>query len=297
MANFLHTARSYARLTKPGVLVGNVLTALAGYFLVTSQNSFASFDWANFLAMCIGMTLVVGGACALNNYLDRDIDAKMERTKDRPSVSGNLSPLGMFMFAWILFIAGTAILALWTNTLTVIVGVLGFVTYVWFYGAWTKRTSIHGTAVGAVSGALPIAGGYAAASGVVDAGLVISFLIMFFWQFPEFYSIAIYRRKEYAAAKVPVMPVVVGVRSTIIQIFAYTILYVASTLALVSFGYAGVSYAIIMGAAGAYWIYLGYKGLRVNEKQADVWARSMFRFSMIVILLLCLMLSIGALLP
>lgn len=279
------------------MLAGNVLTALAGYFLVASQNLFASFDWVNFLAMCIGMTMVVGGACALNNYLDRDIDSRMTRTKNRPSVSGNLNPVGMQVFAWALFITGTAILAVWTNVLTVIIGVLGFVTYVWLYGAWTKRTSIHGTAVGAVSGALPIAGGYAAASGVVDAGLIVSFLIMFFWQFPEFYSIAIYRRKEYAAAKVPVMPVVVGVRSTIIQIFAYTILYVASTLALVPLGYAGTSYAVIMAIAGAYWIYLGYKGLRVTEKQADAWAKSMFRFSMIVILLLCLMLSIGALLP
>lgn len=289
--------RDYLRLTKPGVLAGNVLTALAGYFLVASQDRFASFDWINFLAMCVGMTLVVAGACALNNYLDRDIDARMERTKSRPSVSGGLSPLGMFVFAWVLFIAGTVILALWTNTLTTIIGILGFVTYVWLYGAWTKRTSIHGTAVGAISGALPIAGGYAAASGVIDAGLVISFLIMFFWQFPEFYSIAIYRRKEYAAAKVPVMPVVVGVRSTIIQIFAYTILYVVSTIALVPFGYAGVSYGVVMGIVGAYWLYLGYKGLRVSEKQTDTWARSMFRFSMIVILLLCLMLSVGALLP
>lgn len=293
----MDVVRSYLRLTKPGVLAGNVLTALAGYFLVASQNYFASFDWANFLAMCVGMTLVVAGACALNNYLDRDIDARMERTKNRPSVSGNLSPLGMFIFAWVLFIAGTVVLALWTNALTTIIGILGFVTYVWLYGAWTKRASIHGTAVGAISGALPIAGGYAAASGVIDAGLIISFLIMFFWQFPEFYSIAIYRRKEYAAAKVPVMSVVTGVRSTIIQIFAYTILYVASTLALVPFGYTGVSYGVVMGITGLYWLYLGYKGLRVSEKQADTWARSMFRFSMTAILLLCLMLSIGALLP
>lgn len=293
----MQKVRNYLRLTKPGVLAGNVLTALAGYFLVASQNNFASFDWLKFIAMCVGMTLVVGGACALNNYFDRDIDAKMARTKSRPSVSGNLNPLGMQLFAWALFFVGTATLLAWTNLLTAIIGVLGFVTYVWFYGEWTKRSSIHGTAVGAVSGALPIAGGYAAASGVVDAGLIIVFLIMFFWQFPEFYSIAIYRRKEYAAAKVPVMPVVVGVRSTVIQIFIYTLLYVASTLALVPLGYAGMSYFIVMLVSGVYWIYLAYTGLQTPDNQADVWAKQMFRFSMYTILLLCLMLSVGGILP
>lgn len=293
----MSTVRDYIRLTKPGVLAGNVLTALAGYFLVASQDDFSSFDWVNFIAMTVGMTLVVGGACALNNYLDRDIDAKMARTKTRPSVQGGLSPIGMQVFAWSLFIIGSGILYIWTNPLTAFIGALGFVTYVWLYGAWTKRTSIHGTAMGAVSGALPIAGGYAAVSGVADSGLLVVFLIMFFWQFPEFYSIAIYRRKEYAAANVPVMPVVKGVRSTVIQIFIYTVLYVASTLALTPLGYAGMVYVVIMAASGLYWIYLGYKGLRTPTEQIDTWARSMFRFSMITILLLCLMLSVGALLP
>ncbi len=286
--------RDYARLTKPGVTAGNVLTAIAGYFLATSVYG---FDWKIFSGMLVGMILVISGACALNNYLDRDIDAKMARTKTRPSVSGNLNPFGMQLFAWLLFIVGTMVLYLTTNVLTLLIGVTGFVTYVWLYGAWAKRRSIHGMAVGAIPGALPIAGGYAAASGMIDPGLTVVFLIILFWQFPEFYSITIYRLKEYKAAGIPAMPVVVGVRATIVQIFIYTVLYVLSTLALVALGYVGLTYAIIMAAAGGYWIYLGFRGLQTPNDRAEEWARSMFRSSMMTILLLCVMLSVGPIIP
>lgn len=284
--------KDYCRLTKPGVLAGNVLTSVGGYFLAVAHQP---FNVVNFLAMLVGTTLVVGGACALNNFYDRDIDKKMARTKTRPSVLGTISPKGMVIFALSLFAIGVAILAIWTNWVTVAVGVFGFITYVWFYGQWTKRSTIHGTAVGAVSGALPIVGGYTAVLGVIDPGAIIVFLIMFFWQFPEFYSIAIYRRKEYKAANVPVMSVIAGVRSTTLQIFVYTVFYVVSTLALIPFGYVGWWYFLVMMFSGVYWIWLALEGL--HAKNPDVWAKRMFRFSMIAILLLCVMLPLGPHLP
>lgn len=288
----METVRNYLRLTKPGVMLGNVLTAIAGYFLASGDYG---FSWVEFISMVVGMSLVVGGACALNNYYDRDIDAKMMRTKTRPSVSGGLSPLGMQLFAWALFALGSAVLAFMTNYLTAIVGVFGFVTYVWLYGVWTKRTTVHGTAVGAVSGAFPILGGYVATANTIDIGAVIAFLIIFFWQFPEFYSISIYRLKEYKAAGVPLMSIVRGVKATTEYIFVYTIFYVLSTLALTAWGYTGWIYFGIMLLAGGYWIWLAAKGL--TAEKPEVWARQMFRFSITTILLLCVMLSIGAFLP
>lgn len=288
----MERVRNYLRLAKPGVLAGNLITALAGYLLATHDYG---FDWLVFLSMLVGMTLVVGGACALNNYYDRDIDSKMKRTKTRPSVSAGLSPVGMQLFAWGLFATGTLLLAVGTNWPTVVVGILGFVTYVWLYGRWTKRTSIHGTAVGAVSGALPIVGGYVAASGQVDAGALVVFAMMFLWQFPEFFSIAIYRRSEYKVAKIPVMPVVVGVHSTIVQIVIYTVLYVLSTLLLSVLGYTGWIYFAVMAVVGYKWVMIATEGLRT--KDADAWARRMFKFSMITILVLCTMVSVGAYLP
>lgn len=283
--------RAYWQLTKPGVLLGNVLTAVAGYFLAAA----GVVDLFTFLSMLVGMTLVIASACVINNLLDRDIDAKMERTKSRPSVVGAVKATHIALFGTFLGVAGIFTLTYGTNPLVVAIGSLGWITYVLLYGAWTKRTSIHGTAVGAVSGAFPIAGGYAAAQPTFDAGLLIVFLILFFWQFPEFYAIAIYRRKEYKAAGIPVMPVVKGVRSTIIQIFIYTILYVASTLALFKYGYVHYTYLAIMGVTGGYWLWLAFKGLWT--KKPDSWARAMFKFSMTTILVLCLMLSVGPLLP
>jgi len=287
----VNKAVAYYRLTKPGVLYGNVLTAIAGFFLASAGR----YDWWILVAMTIGMTLVVGGACALNNHYDRDIDVKMTRTKRRPSVTGDVSSRGNVLFAWLLFLIGTVVLAVWTNWLTVVIGIVGFVTYVWLYGRWSKRTSVHGTAIGAVSGALPMAGGYAAVSGRIDVGLIIAFLIIFFWQFPEFYSISIYRLKEYKAAKIPLMSVVYGVRSTIIQIFIYTTLYVIATLLLTTFSYTGWVYFFVMLLAGVYWVYMAAQGLKT--KDADRWSRQMFKTAMWQILLLCLMVSIGPVLP
>jgi heme o synthase len=285
------TINAYYQLIKPGVLYGNVLTGAAGFFLAAHGN----VDWWLFVAAIVGMTLVIAAACVLNNYLDQDIDRIMKRTKSRPSVTGAVPGIHMVIYSITLLIIGTGILALWTNWLVVWIGLLGFATYVWLYGALSKRRSIHGTLVGSISGAMPIIGGYAAVAGNVDMGLILVFLILFFWQFPEFYSIAIYRRKEYAAANVPVMSVVKGVRSTTIQIFLYTILYVICTLLLTVYGYTGYIYFVVMALVGAYWIWLGYRGLKA--KDADAWARRMFKFSMIAILVLCLMLSIGPLLP
>ena len=282
---------TYYQLTKPGVLYGNVLTAVAGFFLAAA----GSIDWAVFIAMLVGQTLVIASACVMNNYLDQDIDKIMKRTKKRPSVTGAVGDLQMRVFSAVLGIVGLIILIIGTNWLVVTIGILGWVTYVWLYGALSKRKSIHGTLVGSISGAMPIAGGYAAVAGTVDLGLIIVFLILFFWQFPEFYSIAVYRRKEYKAAGIPVMTVVKGNRSTIIQIFVYTILYVFSTLTLTITGYTGWIYFAVMLLSGLYWIWLGYQGLTAEDPEK--WARKMFRFSMIAILLLCVMLSVGALLP
>ncbi len=282
---------AYYQLTKPGVLYGNVLTGAAGFLLAAAGH----IDWLLFVAAIGGMTLVIAAACVINNYLDRDIDSVMERTKKRPSVTGTVSGSSMLVYGITLLVLGVGTLYLWTNILVVVIGIAGFVTYVWLYGALSKRRSIHGTLVGSISGAMPIAGGYAAVSGQVDAGLIIVFLILFFWQFPEFYSIAIYRRKEYAAANVPVMPVVKGVRSTIVQIYAYTVLYVASTLLLTVFGYTGIVYLVVMAAAGGYWVWWAGKGL--SAKNPDAWARRMFRIAMYTILLLCVMLALGPVLP
>ena len=283
--------KRYYSLTKPGVLYGNALTVAAGYFLASQ----GTIDIWLFLAVFIGSSLIIGAACALNNYLDQDIDAIMERTKKRALVSGQIKGYRAVIFSAILGVAGLVILLLWTNLLVAVLGVIGFITYVVFYGMQSKRRSIHGTLVGSVSGAIPILAGYCAVGGVIDTGAIIVFIILFTWQFPEFYSIAIYRQKEYAAAGIPVLPVVKGISRTKREIFIYTALFLISSVSLTIFGYTGYIYAAVMGILGAYWLWIGFKGFSASD--SDAWARQMFRFSMIIILALCIMLSIGPLLP
>jgi protoheme IX farnesyltransferase len=273
------------------VLYGNALTVAAGYFLASQGN----VNVLVFLAVFIGSSFIIGAACALNNYLDQDIDAVMERTKSRVLVSGKIKGHRAVIFSAALGLAGLIILLLWTNLLVAVLGVIGFVTYVVFYGMQSKRRSIHGTLVGSISGAIPILAGYCAVNGVIDAGAIIVFVILFAWQFPEFYSIAIYRQKEYAAAGVPVLPVVKGLARTKREIFLYTALFLIATLLLTVFGYTGYIYAAVMGTLSIYWLWIASKGFLAPD--SDAWARRMFRFSMIIILALCIMLSIGPLLP
>lgn len=289
----MDSVKTYYRLTKPGVLYGNVLTAVAGFLLAAGY--FGEFDFVLFITTIAGMTLVIASACVLNNVLDQDIDKLMERTKTRGVASGEVASKPATIFSVVLGVLGIIVLAAWVNWLVVGIGIAGFITYVWLYGALSKRKSIHGTAVGSISGAAPILAGYVAVSGKIDAAAVLLFLILFFWQFPEFYSIAIYRRKEYAKAKVPVMSVVMGVKNTKVQIFIYTIAYVISTLLLTVFGYTGWIYFAVMALLGGYFIWLGYKGLGATDD--DKWARKMFHFSLKSLLALCLMLSVGAILP
>lgn len=285
--------RDYYSLTKPGVLYGNALTAIAGFLFASAVSG--TIDWLVGAALTVGSTLVIASACALNNYLDQDIDRIMERTKKRAIVSGAVSSRGALIFSIVIGLIGLALLVLWTNWLVVAVGIAGFVTYVWLYGATSKRRSTHGTLVGSISGAMPILAGYVAVSGVFDIGALIVFVIMFAWQFPEFYSIAIYRRKEYAAAQIPLLPLVKGVLRTKKEIFLYTLLYVATTLALTPLGYTGIIYLVVMGLLGVRWIMIAREGFNTDDDNA--WARRMFKFSMVTVLALCIMLPLGPLLP
>lgn len=289
--SFRDTLTRYYSLTKPGVLYGNVLTAAAGFLLASR----GQVDLWLFAALVVGTTLVIASACVLNNVLDRDIDGVMDRTRKRATVTGSIGVRPAVVFSVVLGVAGMAMLVAWTNWLVVAVGLGGFVVYVVLYGMLSKRLSIHGTLVGSVSGAAPILAGYVAVSGVVDVGAVLVFLAVFLWQMPEFYSIAIYRHEEYARAGVPVISVVRSMRNTKIQILAYTVAFVVSTLLLPVFGYVGIVYTVVMGAVGAYWTWLGITGLRADDD--DRWARQMFRFSLVAVLALCLMVSVGPVLP
>lgn len=282
----MHTLRLYFSLTKPGVLLGNVISSIAGFLFASKLN----FNTDLFFGLLIGITLIIASACALNNYYDRDIDKVMERTKNRPSANGRVKGQNVVIFSIILLIFGTLILFTFTNILTTAIALLGFFIYVWPYAMFSKRKSYHGTLVGAIAGAMPILAGYTSVTNFIDIGAVLLFASLFFWQLPEFYSISIYRHDEYKKAKIPVISVVKGIKATKIQILIFTIAFVISTLLLTSTGYTGYIYFFIMLLLGTYWIYLATK--LVRETSDDKNSRKMFKFSLIILLIFCFMISI-----
>lgn len=281
----------YYSLTKPRVLYGNVLTTAAGYLLAANGH----INWWLFVALIVGTSLVIGAACVINNYLDQDIDAKMERTKTRALVQGLIPGSHAVIFGAVLGLVGTAILYAWTNLLVVAVGISGFVIYVWLYGALSKRQSIHGTLVGSVSGAMPILAGYVAATNRIDVGAILVFAILFLWQMPEFYSISVYRQKEYAAATVPVISVVKGINYTKKWILTYTIAFIIATILLTVFGYTGLTYLIVMSVLGLIGLRRALDGLFATDNNA--WGRYMFSWTMWVLLIFSILIAFEAWLP
>ncbi|MEO8863102.1 MAG: heme o synthase [Candidatus Saccharimonadales bacterium] len=281
-----NTVKLYYSLTKPGVLFGNVITSAAGFFLASKGH----IDLWLLISVFIGTSLVIASACVLNNYLDQDIDRIMDRTKKRAVADGAIDGYKAVIFSAVLGVSGAAILYLYTNYLVLILGLIGYITYVVLYGMLSKRLSYYGTLVGSVSGAIPILSGYCAVTGRIDAAATLLFIILFLWQLPEFYSIAVYRMSEYKAANIPVISVVKGIKQTKIHIFVATVGFVVSTVMLTILGYTGYIYLGVMGALGLYWIKLGFSGLKTKEN--DQWARGMFKFSLIMLLTFSFMVSI-----
>lgn len=282
--------KTYYQLTKPGIIYGNALTVVAGFFLASKG---IMNGWL-LGATLLGVSLVIASACVYNNYIDRNIDRKMARTKKRALAIGSVSPTAALTYATILGVVGFGILALYTNAITVLLGVIALVVYVVFYGIF-KRRSVHGTLVGSIAGALPPAAGYTAVIGQFDIGAALLFLILVFWQMPHFYAIALYRERDYKAAGIPVLPLVYGVRATKIAILGYLLAFIVACAALTVCGYTGYSYLIIMLAIGLWWAVAAIKGFYASNNEK--WARKLFLSSLIVLLVFCFSIVLDAWLP
>jgi protoheme IX farnesyltransferase len=257
--------RKYYRLTKPGIVYGNDLSAIAGFLLGASL--LREFDLISFIAMLTGISLVIASACVINNIIDRDVDRKMARTKNRALVTGSIGVRTATMYGTALGVIGFGILAVFTNWLTVAVGAVGWLFYIVMYGIGKRRGPI-GTIIGSVSGAAPIVGGYA---------------------------IAMYRFDDYKKAGIPVLPVVRGMRNTKFQNIVYILAFTAASELLTILGYTGYLYLAVMIAVCVWWLKLALEGLQAKEEAA--WARQFFLFSLIILVVFSAALSVGALLP
>jgi protoheme IX farnesyltransferase len=280
--------RHYINLIKPGIIAGNLVTAMGGYLLASK----GLIDPKSFLAMILGLITIIASACVFNNLSDKDIDAKMTRTRQRALVMGTVTSQKALVFASALFTTSVTSLWMFTNALTLLWAVLGFIAYVLVYTP-IKKISSHGTLVGSISGAIPPVCGYLAAKNSLDLGAVILFFMVTFWQMPHFYAIAMYRQNEYKAAGIPVLPLVKGTLATKVQMTLYSALFALTCTLPSFFGYTGQKYLVVSMILGASW--LGYSALGFTSRCDIKWAKMMFRMSLLVITLLSVMMSIDAL--
>lgn len=283
--------RSYIQLIKPGITLSNTFAAAAGYFLAVSMTGFRLTTMIGVLG---GVALIIASACVINNMVDRDRDTKMKRTKGREIPAGNISLVAASIFSITLGFIGFGLLIVWTNMLTVVLGVLAYVWYIVIYGI-AKRTTPLSTIIGGVCGALPPVAGYTAATNQFDATAWVLFALLMIWQLAHFYAIAIFRKDDYAEAGLPIWSVRYGTKSTKAQIFFWVVIFALTAPLLTLLGATGFTYLAVMIVLSLYWVYIGAK---YYSKLDDVkWSRKMFGVSLIVLLAMCTMIAIGGFLP
>src|SRR5205823_10511954 len=203
------------------------------------------------VATVLGGTMAAGGANAINMYVDRDIDKVMHRTRNRPLVTGVISPQSALTFAIALEVA--SFFFLWTavNLLSAVLAVSATLFYVFVYTLWLKRTSSHNIVIGGAAGAVPVLVGWSAVTNRLDWAPIVLFAVIFYWTPPHFWALAIKYKDDYAAADVPMLPAVASIKKTATRIVGYTIALWAASLVLAPVAGLGLIYTVVALALGA----------------------------------------------
>lgn len=274
-------------LTKPRILVMVLVTHALGFFLGAGGLSPVSV----FLLSLLGTGLTCAGAAVLNHYLERDADARMKRTRRRPLVSGEVSPSDALAFGIVLILAGTSLLVWKVNLITGFLALLTAFLYVLVYTP-LKRVTWLNTSIGSIPGALPPLGGWSAATGELEMGGWLLFLILFLWQHPHFYAIAWMYREDYARGGFKMLPVVEpDGRSTFRQIVAFSLVLLPVSIVPTLLGMAGSVYlvgALVLGGL------MLYPGLCLATTHAVRHARWVLRASVVYLPLLLVLIVADA---
>jgi len=275
---------SMVQLGKPRITGMVVITFLGGLWLAPG----AIAHWRTIMTL-IGTALLVAASNALNMYLERDADALMERTRDRPLPRAIVSPEAALAFGTGLVCVGIALVFLGSNLLTGLLGLLAVSGYVAIYTP-LKRTSAAAVFVGAVPGALPPLMGWTAVTGRLDAPGLALFAVLFLWQIPHFLAIATYRGADYARAGFKVLPLAVSVRTTRATMLLFSVGLVAVTIGLEPLHVAGPRYALCAALLGA--VFIGWAAAGFRRAAENRWARSLFFYSIIYLTLLFVALAV-----
>jgi heme o synthase len=269
----------YLALTKPRIIELLLITTVPT--MVVANEGIPSF-WLMFNTV-VGGAFAAGGANAINMYVDRDIDALMERTKDRPLVTGLITPRAGLTFAIGLEIVAFFWLWYWVNLLTAVLAVTACLFYVFVYTLWLKRTSKSNIVIGGAAGAVPVLIGWSSVTNSLGWAPIVLFAVMFYWTPPHFWALAIKYKDDYASADVPMLPSVVSLRTTASRILLYTLLLWVLTLVFSPVAGMGGLYLWAAVVLGAIFTWLAVKLLRDPSTKL---AMKVFTYSITYITLL-----------
>lgn len=267
------TIRTYLDLTKPRLLPMVLFTGIPVFGM-------AAGGWPSFgfgLLVLLGISLAAASANTLNAYIERDKDALMERTKDRPLPAGRIEPVAALVFGLALAVVSTIVLGLVAGSAAAWLGVASILFYVFVYTIWLKPRSAWNAVIGGAAGAAAPLIADAAVNGHVGAAGLSLFAIVFFWQPPHVWAIALYRKADYEAAGIPMLPSVIGDQPTRRRMLWYTLGLVPVTLAPVALGLLGPIYGSVAIGMNAWFVFAAFRLLREQTPDA---ARRVFRVSL-----------------
>ncbi len=284
------TIQAYVRLTKPRIVVLLLITTVPA--MILARGGIPSI--ALILATLFGGSIAAGSANAINMYLDRDIDEIMRRTRSRPLPAHEVSAERALSFGFVLGVVAFFFLSITVNVLAATLALSAIAFYVFVYTMWLKRTSTQTIVIGGAAGATPALVGWAAVTGTLAAPAWILFAIIFVWTPPHFWALAMRYQQDYAAAGVPMLPVVRGEDETRRQIFLYSLVLFGTTLLLVPIGAMGPVYlatAIVLGGVFV------WRALRLWRDPAPARAWGLFKYSIVYLAALFGSVAVDALTP
>jgi protoheme IX farnesyltransferase len=270
---------AYVALTKPRIIELLLVTTVPA--MIVAKRGMPPM-WL-VLATLVGGTLAAAGANATNMVIDRDIDKLMRRTSKRPLVTGEISPRNALIFAIGLELAAAVWLTLVVNPLSAALAVAATLFYVFVYTIWLKRTSVQNIVIGGAAGAVPVLVGWAAVTNRLAVAPFAMFAIIFMWTPPHFWALAIRYKTDYAAADVPMLPVVASFDDTAKRIVAYTVVLWAVSLAFWPLGSMGLIYLVAAVVLGGLFT---WKAVQLARSRRPELAMSLFKFSISYITLL-----------
>lgn len=269
----------FLELTKPRVVALMLLTALIGMCMAVP----GLVPWEPLVYGNLGIGLCAGAAAAINHVVDERIDQEMSRTTNRPVAQGRVSQIEAVVFAALLAISGTVLLAVTINVLTAVLTVASLVGYAFVYTMFLKRATPQNIVIGGLAGAAPPLLGWTAVTGEIHGHGLLLVLIIFAWTPPHFWALAIHRKEEYAAVGIPMLPVTHGNRFTALHILLYTILMFLITLLPFATFLSGWIYAVSAVILGAGFLYWSIEILREKNPKAPM---ETFKYSINYLLLL-----------